>query len=487
MAGCHPHVTPHGPSPATPVAGSQAPLPPAPRWTALQRAQLSRTLADTFASDIFDSGGLVVVAQDGSVLFGRRARAPVTPASTLKLVVGAVALNALGAQHRFETSFVALDVPDAIGVLHGPLWLIGGGDPWLASNDLRGGVGVLRRAGLTRVEGGLIVDDGAFSGPEQNPRWDPSDLVEDYAAGSSAISLDQGTVEFHVIPGAPGSAATVKIEPPNEAVGVSGSIRTVGPGYDTDLSIERKVEESLRKVPARNTFVVDGSIPAGDEQTFWKPVLGFGHYVAGAVAGMLAQRGIGLTGGVHVGPAPLAATSLWTHRSPPLAMILREMLVESNNHTAEQLLRIIGESDGRAGTSESGVAVEEKELRRLGVPVDRMRVFDGSGLAPSDRIPALTLAELLAAELRGPARDVFLRSLPLVGIEGTVRHHILTDALGRARAKSGHIENVNALAGTVATRHHGRVAFAFIVNDPRCDADVVTEAQDRALEALADS
>jgi D-alanyl-D-alanine carboxypeptidase len=75
--------------------------------------------------------------------------------------------------------------------------------------------------------------------------------------------------------------------------------------------------------------------------------------------------------------------------------------------------------------------------------------------------------------------------LPLDGIEGTVKHHDLHDALGRTRAKSGHIEDVNALAGTIATMHHGRIAFAFVVNDPRADADIVYEEVDRALDALA--
>jgi D-alanyl-D-alanine carboxypeptidase/D-alanyl-D-alanine-endopeptidase (penicillin-binding protein 4) len=161
------------------------------------------------------------------------------------------------------------------------------------------------------------------------------------------------------------------------------------------------------------------------------------------------------------------------------------MLVESDNHIAETLLRIIGEGGGHPGTDGAGIAVEEHELAKLGVPRDRMTVYDGSGLAPSDRIMPLSLAKLLSAEARGPGGDLFVRSLPLVGVEGTVKHHDLHAALGRARAKSGHIENVNGLAGTIATAHHGRVAFAFVVNDPRANADVVYEEEDRALDALA--
>jgi D-alanyl-D-alanine carboxypeptidase len=82
---------------------------------------------------------------------------------------------------------------------------------------------------------------------------------------------------------------------------------------------------------------------------------------------------------------------------------------------------------------------------------------------------------------------VFVNALPRVGIEGTVRWRQLTDARGKARAKSGHIENVNALAGYVQTRRHGRVAFAIIVNDRRADDGPVDEGIDKTLDVLARS
>jgi D-alanyl-D-alanine carboxypeptidase/D-alanyl-D-alanine-endopeptidase (penicillin-binding protein 4) len=107
-------------------------------------------------------------------------------------------------------------------------------------------------------------------------------------------------------------------------------------------------------------------------------------------------------------------------------------------------------------------------------------------LAPSDRIAPIVLAKLLSAEARGPNGDVFTRSLALAGVEGTVKSHDLHDALGRVRAKSGHIAGVNGLAGLVDTRHHGRVAFAIIVNDPNADAGDVYDETDRALDALSD-
>lgn len=460
---------------------------PSPTWDAAQRDDLQRTLSSIFDDDITRTAtGLAVVADDGSTLFARRATIPVAPASTLKLVVAASALDLLGPKYRFQTRLVTSVPQEPVGTLKGDLWFVGGGDPTLTSDDLRRGVGTLYRAGIRQIDGALQVDDTAFSGPEQNPRWDPDDLSYDYAAGTSAVSVDEDTVEFDVTPDPGGGDARIKVVPDNDSISIEGTIRTAPAGSDSEVSIERRPDTApLGTAEPHNVFDVDGYIAQGEMQPFYKPVLGIPGYVGGALAAMLAERGVTVAGGYHTGHAPTDSTVLWDHRSATLDTIVREMLVNSNNHTAETLLRIIGEQNGRAGTDGAGIAVEKRELTKFGVPRDRMAVYDGSGLAPSDRIMPLTLARLLAAEARGRDGNLFVRSLPLVGVEGTVKSHELHEALGRTRAKSGHIEDVNGLAGTIATAHHGRVAFAFVVNDPRANADVVYQEVDRALDALA--
>lgn len=444
-----------------------------------------------FSDDITQDGtGIAVLAADGTQLFERRAFVPVTPASTLKLLVAATALDALGPQHRFETRFVAAAAPDSSGTVRGGVWLVGGGDPSLSSDELRNGVAALWHSGVRRIDGPIAVDDSAFSGPEQNPRWDPSDLTYDYAAGTSAISLDEDTVEFDVDPDPAGGAARVKAVPANQSINFAG--RIASGGSSSFVTIVRKLEtphlgiDPAQAPEPRNEYVVDGNVAQGYPQRLLEPVLGMPGYVGGATAAMFAERGIGFAGGFRVGVAPLGAVTLWAHRSAPLADLVHEMLVNSNNHTAEQLLRILGETSGRPGTDAAGIAVEKRQLSDLHVPRDRMAVYDASGLAPSDRIMPLTLVTLLAAQAHSPYGNVYVRSLPRAGIEGTVQRRDLHDALGRTRAKSGHISNVNGLAGYVQTRHHGRIAFAFEVNDPRANADVVYEEEDRALDTLSD-
>jgi serine-type D-Ala-D-Ala carboxypeptidase/endopeptidase (penicillin-binding protein 4) len=230
--------------------------------------------------------------------------------------------------------------------------------------------------------------------------------------------------------------------------------------------------------------VFDGRIAAGAEQSFWRPVTTMPLYAAEVARSMLLRRGVAVAHAARTGVAPVVPYVLWRHRSPSLRDLVRQMWLESNNHFAEQLLRALGATRG-AGTVGNGARVERAELAADGVPAYGVHIIDGSGLAPSDRVAPLTLAMLLARAARRPGGSMVVEALPRVGIEGTVRYRRLTDGLGRVRAKSGHIEHVNSLAGFVQTRRHGRVAFAFVVNDRRADDGPVDDGIDRALDVLA--
>jgi D-alanyl-D-alanine carboxypeptidase/D-alanyl-D-alanine-endopeptidase (penicillin-binding protein 4) len=462
---------PATPSPAVTV---RAALPPPPPWNARDVRALDAQLRDAFAPSALASSGIAIVDPAGRPLFLRRERAPFVPASTFKLLVATTALAVLGPGYRFATSFESVGEPVG-GVVQGPLYLVGGGDPTLTSDDLRAGVGALVRAGVRNVDGGVVADASAFAGPETDPDWESDDLQYPYGAGTSALSLDQGTVEFHLTPGVVGGPATIAVRPPSHVIRIAGGLTT---GYTTDFSIDRD--------PLRNEFTFSGRIGVRAEQSIWRPVTDLGRYAGAVALAMLRERGIDVAGGVQTGAAPLAGEVLWRHRSAPLSTIVHDMLFDSNNHFAEQLLRAVGSTRGD-GTVENGAAVERVVLARDDVPQPGLRIVDGSGLAPVDRVAPLTLATLLARVAREPAGAILIADLPRVGIEGTVQLRQVTDALGRARAKSGHIADVNALAGYVQTRWHGRVSFAIVVNDPRADAGSVDRGIDRALDLLARS
>ena len=446
--------------------------PRAPAWSAASLHDVQSRLSAVLGDPTLESSGIAVVDANARPLFVRRERQPYAPASTFKILAAISALQTFGPKFRFATDIRALDSPSD-GTVGGDLWLVGSGDPTLTSDDLRAAAGAVFRSGVRRVEGALVADGSAFGGPEVNPAWDPDDLQYDYAAGTSALSVDGGTVEFHLVPAGPGAPARIEVRPPGDAVHVAGSVLTA---YSTALSIDR--------APTQNQFTFSGRIATGAEQSIFRPVADMPIYAGRVERAMLTARGISVRDGVRLGISPLGGRVLWQHHSQPLAAIVREMLFVSNNHFAEQLLRAVGAERG-IGTERSGGAVERSVLARDGVPQAGLRIVDGSGLAATDRIAPISIATLLARTLAQPIGSTLLSALPRVGIEGTVRYRQVTEALGRARAKSGHIENVNALVGFVQTHSHGRVAFAFMVNDPRADDGPVDTGIDRALDVLA--
>ena len=302
-------------------------------------------------------------------------------------------------------------------MIHGNIWLAGSGDPSLQTADVRNGIAVLSRAGLRDVTGRLAIDASALRGPGLNPNWTAFDVGQDYAAPTSAVSLDGDTIESHVLEN-------------------------------------------------------------GSELPVWTPMNDPGRYVAQQAQRMFAQRGIAIGPSALLATAPLTSVVLWDHRSAPLSALETHMLVFSDNHYAEQLLRAAGSRAMDEPDDAGGIAAERRFLQVAGVPTPGLHLFDGSGLSQRNRVAATTLAHLLAAE-----QNELYPLLPRGGRDGTLSDYRFTTALGRVRAKSGHLATVASLAGYAATMHHGRVAFAFLIDGSPADPDAsIVSAVDHLVE-----
>jgi serine-type D-Ala-D-Ala carboxypeptidase/endopeptidase (penicillin-binding protein 4) len=412
-----PRAAPLAEAPVLPPA--ERAVAPAPPWSEAEQGRLWAQLHGAFAPALSGASGwsLAVDSSGGETIFDERAERAVAPASVLKLVVAAGALNALGPEYRFHTMFASRGSIGDDGSLAGDLWLIGSGDPSFESADLRNGIGMLARSGLRRVDGRVMIDASAMTGPALNPHWAADDNGQDYAAPTSAISLDGDTIESQ------------------ELVG-------------------------------------------GVEEKVWTPMQDVSAYVGAQTKALLAARGIASALPPGVGASPLDSVVLWDHRSAPLQELESHMLFVSDNHYAEQLLRTLGGEAGGAPDDAGGIDAERHFLDRLGVPAPGLRLYDGSGLSPDDRIAAITIVRLLSA-----SQPSIYHLLPLGGREGTLEDYDFTTALGRVRAKSGHLSDVSALAGYANTMHHGRVAFAFLIDGSPGDPDAaIVRAVDRLVE-----
>jgi D-alanyl-D-alanine carboxypeptidase/D-alanyl-D-alanine-endopeptidase (penicillin-binding protein 4) len=456
---------------ASPLPTLAPPAPTAP-WTPSQRARLQTALRDAFGAPLAgaDRYSLAVLDAAGAPVFLDRADRAVTPASTQKLLIAATALHDLGAGFRFHTIFAATALP-AGGTLPGDLWMAGSGDPSLRSSDLRAGVARLLSVGINRIEGGVSIDTGALLGAEINPNWDPEDAGEDFQAPVSAVSIDGDTLEFDVRGVRAGEPASVSLVPDSDAVSVSGEIETTSD------------DDSVTIAPGAiaNTFTIHGTIPEGTIEKFWLPVHGMPAYAGAVLDRLLRDAGIATGGPAAISAAPFYSIALWDHASQPLRPLERHMLFHSDNHYAEQLLRTVGgEAEGLPADA-GGIAAVRSFLAANGIPAPGLHLLDGSGLAAGNRVSALTLAGVLSAAERSPGGESLYPLLP-GGRQGTLKYYGFTTALGRVRAKSGHIGGVSALAGYVDTMHHGRVVFAFAINGAPGDPDAAIV---RAVDRLA--
>ncbi len=410
----------------------------------------------------------------GHLLYVVNARNGVEAASVGKLVIASAALDLLGANYRYHTVLAAATAPQG-GTLDGDLWLIGSGDPSLRSTDLAAGARQLHRGGLQRITGGVMVDASAFRGPEINPLWNPDDANEDFQAPISAISLDEDTIEFDVRATTPGAPALVHENPWSGALSASGDVTTVAEDDDPDVIVAA--------LGTPNHFALSGSIPESDIEQTWVPVHGIPRYAGAVLTQLLREHGIAPAHSPGVGVAPASRVIVWDHPSASLQALERHMLYLSDNHFADQLLRTLGLVVDGVGDDAHGLAAERADLRRRGIPADGMHLVDGSGLAHSNRLSSLTIASILVDALSNGNERGFFDLLPQGGRSGTLKGYHFTSALGRVRAKTGHLAGVSALAGYVVSRKHGIVAFAFMIDGSPGDPD---DAMVSAVDGISD-
>lgn len=345
----------------------------------------------------------------GDVRFAHRADDPQAPASATKILTGVAALIALGPDHRYITT-VATPAPPVDGVVAGDLHLIGGGDPLLAQAEYAARYprpqqfSDLRALVEAVAAAGVVRVEGAVVGDET--RYD----TERYHPAWPARFITQGQ---------------------------SGPLSAL------------LVNDGFAEWPARGVGPVE---PAPDPAA----------HAADVFRVLLEERGIAVAGGAGSGPAPTAAPVVAEHRSPPLTEIVGQMLAESDNATAELLLKEVGLQVEGAGTFAAGAAATARVLTEAGFDMARSTIVDGSGLAPGNVLDCELLMDLLA---HPPTADAVRDGLAVVGETGTLADRWQdTPLVGRVRAKTGTLNQVTALAGHAATAGAGESTFALVVN-----------------------
>ncbi|HUF25773.1 MAG TPA: D-alanyl-D-alanine carboxypeptidase/D-alanyl-D-alanine-endopeptidase [Gemmatimonadaceae bacterium] len=456
------------------LSGRRTPPPPAPAsaraFVETENAVALRSDLHTMLDDGIRSGrwgAMVVSLTRGDTLLAHNAGELLTPASTMKLFTGALALERFGPDHQFSTDVLRDGPVGDDGILSGNLFLRGDGDPGFSNRYLRGEpdapLDLLARfvasAGITRVRGDLVADATAFEDRRIPEGWLSRNLGYGYSAPVSALSVNENVVWVAVEPGRNGGSTVVTLEPSSSAIEVRSSVRTAA-GRGARIVVRRAGRDAIeargwigaRSSVRRYQLVIDD------------PAL----FTAGAFRDALARHGVEVDGVIRFGPTPGTTERVAGLPSPPLARMISVMNRESINHFAELIYRNVarGPSKGDVGSADRAYdLLHEFMVEKVGAAPGSIRATDGSGLSTLDRVTPRALIQLLDYAHRAPWSSVFHASLPVAGESELLRHRMrATPAQGNLHAKTGTTNAVISLAGYSTARNGEVLAFVFIYN-----------------------
>ena len=425
------------------------------------------------------TGAIVCRVDTGQVLYAHDADTRLIPASNRKLFTSAAALEVLGDDFRIHTDLRADATPDAAGTIRGSLYLHGGGDGLLSPADLDALAQTLARSGVKRVEGNVVGDGSLFTDGPYGFGWEWDDFSDEEFPQISALEVNEGVLGVHVAPGkAVGDPVTVTLTPPTDFLPVVVAAKTGAKDAPNDCAVSRPWD--------KNYFLITGTLPLGTMLDQNVPVKDPPLLAATLLHQALANVGITVTGRAVLGQTPPGAVTLAEHLSLPLAQYLPRMNKPSDNLLAECLVRLVGTNGTGAVSYDIGHARETAFLRSLGLDTATLNLVDGCGVGRRNFVCARAVAALLREMHKKPDWRVWYDSLPIAGVDGTLKSRMKgTAAASNAHAKTGTLGAVRALSGYVTGRSGTLYAFSLLMNNFPGTARQAGNAQDEFVEHLA--
>ncbi len=401
-----------------------------------------------------------------------------TPASTLKLLTTAAALETFGPHHRFKTRLYASSLPDEKGILKGDLYLQGGGDPTLGSKRVTGAetwqavvskwTKAVKKAGIKQVEGNIYADVSAFEGPSIAPKVNWENIGNYYAAPVSPLCFNDNSFKIFFKPQPLGAKrAEVSYTDPEIAQLKLKSFVT------TDAKNKRD-NAYVYGAPKQYEMEIYGTIPTNFtgfsiQAAMPDPAL----FAAQSLHNALREEGIAVGGHAKTlsdAPDYTRMTLLHTYQSPELKDIIVIVNKRSFNLYAEMLLRQLALQAGKKGSLQNGLEELKKFLQKnkLATSSDAV-IYDGSGLSRDNMLTPRVLVNTLSFMTQSPHFAYYYQSLATPDDRGDLLllryflkpKHQVQDV----RIKGGTIDGVKAVAGYVPDKNGNPIAFAMMANN----------------------
>ena len=458
LLGCHALA-----APVVPLAT----LPPEVA-TALDRARVPREALSVVVQEL---------GRSGAPRLSWQAQAEVNPASLMKLFTTYAALDLLGPAWTWRTPvWLQGALPSSVGgVFEGDVVIKGNGDPKLVVERVWLMLRRLQQLGVREIRGDIVLDRSAFDVPEQNPADFDGEALRPYNVRADALLLNYKALSFTFTPDPAHGVAVIATEPPLEDVRADSRVPLAAGVAATQCADWRGALQADFADPLRLRFKGLYSPACGEKQwpvAYAEPA----RYNERLLAGLWAEMGGKLTGSVRDGVAPATAPT-FELASPPLAEVVRDINKYSNNVMAQQLFLTLALNQRGLGTPDGARDVLRGWLAtRYGEAGQSAVIDNGSGLSRETRVSAALLARLLQDAAASPLMPEMMASLPVSGVDGTMRRS--PTLTGRAHLKTGSLRDVTAVAGYLLAPSGRRYVLVGIVNHPNA------AAARPALEAL---
>ena len=392
---------------------------------------------------------------------------PMNPASAVKTVTTLAALESLGPSYTWRTDLYALG-PIEDGVLRGDLLMKGGGDPFLVEDQLRGMLKSLQRAGVEHITGDLVLDGSYFDASVEG-----GDLIDNQAGRAYntlpyAVIANFQAMTFYFYPHPNGREVIIRTDPHLPNVTIINRLRLENRscgGYQRGISFNLNPND-----PSKVIF--EGSFPSRcSRYQMVREVLNAPDYTFGLFKSLWQELGGQLDGGMRVGAVPDDLEAIVEWNSLPLSDIIKSINKFSNNLMTRHVLLTLGaEVLGPPATVEKGVQAVKNYLELKSLDSTQLALDNGAGLSRDTKITAAMLNAMLQGAWRSPYMPEFLASLPINGVDGTMRNRVRgTNMSGRMHVKTGSLDEVAAVAGYVYAQSNTMYTVVGMVNHDLAD------------------
>jgi D-alanyl-D-alanine carboxypeptidase/D-alanyl-D-alanine-endopeptidase (penicillin-binding protein 4) len=435
----------------------------------LARADLPPTVLQALKAAQIPAVNVAVVVHPvdaGAPLVAHNARQAMNPASVMKLITTYAALDLLGPAYTWKTT-AWTENSTVDGNLGGNLYIRGSGDPRFAIEHLTALLRQAQARGIRRIDGDIVLDRSVFNAPAIDPGAFDDKPMRPYNVGPDGLLLNFRALRFTLQPD--NGRPRVLLETPSDGLRVDNQLRPGEGGCGSNWKDQITVRLIPENSGQRLEFTGSYAALCGEKALSLAPLAAEAQS-SGLIRALWKELGGTLNGQVRSGTVPVGARQLTQHESAPLADAVRDINKFSNNVMARQVFLTLG-NDSAPATAERARQRIADWLAGRNLRFAELVLDNGSGLSRSERISADSLNRLLLDAWKSPVMPEFVSSMPIVGIDGTMKKRLNgSDATGRAHIKTGTLDGVKTAAGYALDAQGRRYAITFFINHPRAQA-----------------